>query len=285
MNIGQGDMMTNFTDPTKEEAIAMLSGGLGKSLIHAATLYVMPLWWICSESGQPKILQNGSCFILDCGHGPFVVTAAHVLQGFKRDRENQADTVSLIGELRFDLTERLIASHAIYDVATFRITESEVTSLTSGSIRKAVIKGDQANWPPKPPMKDRGVFFAGFPGKGRELQPYKGNSEVQVDWDGYTALAVADSISPTDINLIFEHENSVDIGLRSKVPDASSLGGCSGAPLLTFVEHNSIFSWRLGGIIYECGNQILKAARADCLNPDGSIVPHPNDIIASHRSR
>jgi hypothetical protein len=36
-----------------------------------------------------------------------------------------------------------------------------------------------------------------------------------------------------------------------KIPDDRALGGCSGAPLLTFADQRGGFSWRVGGNIYE----------------------------------
>jgi hypothetical protein len=122
------------------------------------------------------------------------------------------------------------------------------------------------------------VFFVGFPGDGRSLRPYRGQSIVQIDWLGYTALGVARGVSETDITLVFEHVRNFDLGLRLVAPTDWALGGCSGAPLLTFVEHEGVFSWRLGGIIYESSQSILKASRADCLNPDGSLNPYPDPM-------
>jgi hypothetical protein len=94
-----------------------------------------------------------------------------------------------------------------------------------------------------------------------------------------TALAVANGVSATDITLIFDHEHDFDIGHRRTIPTDWALGGCSGAPLLTFVEQRGVCSWRLGGIIYESSQVILNAARADCLNPDGTLNPYP-DLMA-----
>lgn len=65
---------------------------------------------------------------------------------------------------------------------------------------------------------------------------------------------------------------------RAEPPPLWAMGGCSGAPLLTFVEHRSVFSWRLGGVIYESESMFVKAARADCLNPDGTINRYPNPM-------
>lgn len=156
--------------------------------------------------------------------------------------------------------------------------------LAASTHPKMVLTGSQASWPPAPPQVDRGVFFVGFPGDGRQMRPYRGNSTIEIDWVGYTALAVANGISDTDITLIFDHEHDFDVGMRPTIPSDWALGGCSGAPLLTFVDHNGLFSWRLGSIIYKSSRLILKASRADCLNPDGSLNPHPNPMAYQSRS-
>jgi hypothetical protein len=70
----------------------------------------------------------------------------------------------------------------------------------------------------------------------------------------------------------------LDVGLRPAIPSDWALGGCSGAPLLTFVEQRGVFSWRLGGIIYESSSLILKASRADCLNTDATINRYPDPM-------
>lgn len=263
--------------PSREEATRLLRGGLADAFKDIAARYVIPICWIVAQDGRPLIVDSGSAFLLDCGQGPFLVTADHVYRGFRAARARHADAVCILGEIRFDLEGRRIASDSAYDVATFRVTAEEVCALASYANGKMVLTDSQSNWPPAPPQIERSVFFVGFPGDARAMRPYRGGGLVEVDWTGYTALAVANGVSCTDITLIFEHD--FDIGARPAAPDDWALGGCSGAPLLTFVEHNGVFSWRLGGIIYEAGRLILKASRSDCLNPDGTVNPYP-DLMA-----
>jgi hypothetical protein len=54
-------------------------------------------------------------------------------------------------------------------------------------------------------------------------------------------------------------------------------------PLLTLVDHNSIYTWRLGGIIYESSQTIVNVARADCLNQDRTLNPYPDPM--AYRAR
>ena len=266
-----------------DEAIRFMKSGLAKALMETAAKYVIPIFWLAARGGKPMVIDNGSAFMLDCGEGPFVVTAYHVYQGYRASRERYPDAISMLGDVRFDLDARHIASDPAYDVATFRICADDVSRLSKYANGKAVLTGSQRSWPPAPPQVDRGVFFVGFPGDGRQMRPYRGHSVVEIDWLGYSALAVANGVSNTDITLIFDHEHDVDVGLRPEIPSDWALGGCSGAPVLTFVEQNGIFSWRLGGVIYEASGVILKASRADCLNPDGTLNRYPDPMAYLHR--
>jgi hypothetical protein len=264
--------------PSRDEAIRLLRGGLAKALMETAAQYVIPICWITARDKKPWIVDSGSAFLLDSGAGPFMVTANHVYEGFCSTKEKYPDAVCILGEIRFDLAGRRIASDSAYDVSTFRVTADEVQKLGSYANGKIILTGSQPSWPPDPPAMDHGVFFVGFPGDGRSMRPYRGKGLVELDWVGYTALAIANGVSNTDITLVFDHERDFDIGLRPAVPSDWALGGCSGAPLLTFVERNGVFSWRLGGIIYESSHLILKASRADCLNIDGSVNQYPNPM-------
>src|SRR5205823_3234696 len=150
----------------------------------------------------PLILGNGSAFLIDCGAGPFAVTAGHVYEEFCRAWAARADTVCLLSDMRFDLVGRCIAHDVAYDVATFRVTTDEISTLRRNA--KYVLTGNVKAWPPAPPTVGCGVFFIGFPGDGRSIRPFRRKSLVEIDWDGYTFLAVADSVSETGITLVFQ---------------------------------------------------------------------------------
>jgi hypothetical protein len=268
--------------PTFEEAERILRAGLAEALRSVAAQYAIPLSWIYSHEGRPLIPANGSAFLLDCGQGPFLVTAAHVYNGYLQAKTSHSDTKSVVGETPIPLDRRLKALDRAHDVATFEITAEEIQSLRR--FGKIPLTGSQKEWPPNPPVVDRGIFFVGFPGEQRQLAPYRGNSVVEVEFGAYTALASASSVSSTGISILFQHDRTFDVGLRYLSPTKESLGGCSGAPMLTFVEEKGVFSWRLGGIITEAGDGLAKGARADCLNRDGTINPHP-DAAAYRRDR
>jgi hypothetical protein len=254
----------------------MLRGGLGVALQRTAANYAIPVCWIRADGGKPKIEDNGSAFMLDCGAGPFLVTAAHVYLGFLAARDRYPDLVCFLGTHRFELEKKLISIDVAHDVATLRVAEADRIALRT--YEKFPLTGSQRTWPPSPPMVGRGVFFVGFPGDGRSLRPRRMRDLVEIDWTGYTALAIADGVSDAAVTVILEHDPSFDVFARPEIPEDWALGGCSGAPLLTFVDDKGLFSWRLGGVITEASKTIVRAARADCLNSDGTLNAHPDPM-------
>lgn len=127
----------------------MMREGLADALQQAAANYVMPICWIVAEAGKPRIADSGSAFLLDCGDGPFLVTAGHVHEGYRSTLVAQSDAVCLLSDMRFDLANRCIAHDVAYDVATFRVIPKEVKALRRNG--KHVLTGSQALWPPQPP--------------------------------------------------------------------------------------------------------------------------------------
>ncbi len=260
-----------------DEAKRLLKDGYAKALQEAAALYVIPICWIRGHNGKPLILGNGSAFMLKIGEKPFLVTAGHVYSEFLNSKVEYHDTVCILGNIRFPLEDegRLLAKDKAYDIATFRINREEILKLKEYG--KVPLTGSQSEWPPKPPECERGCFFIGFPGDGRKMLPYRGNSRVEIEWVGYTGITIVDAVSNTDLSLVLEHNPDYDVGLRPQIPSDWALGGCSGAPILTSIQLLSgVNSWQLGGIVYEANGLMIKASRADCLNLDGSINTYPN---------
>jgi hypothetical protein len=88
--------------------------------------HVAWLLWSVQEKDRPTplVCRQGSVFFLDCGRGPFAVTAGHVFEQFQKDRAERRIRGWQIGNVGFDLEERLIGcgSDRNIDIATFRIT-------------------------------------------------------------------------------------------------------------------------------------------------------------------
>ena len=74
--------------------------------------------------------QQGSVFFLDCGRGPFAVTAGHVFEQFVEDRARRRVRGCQIGNIGFNPEERLIAlgEDLGLDIATFHVTPEEIAA-------------------------------------------------------------------------------------------------------------------------------------------------------------
>jgi hypothetical protein len=69
------------------------------------------LLWHCQEKHlwTPPLWRQASMFFLDCGRGPFAVTAGHVFEQFVEDRVERRVRGCQIGNVGFNPEDRLIA--------------------------------------------------------------------------------------------------------------------------------------------------------------------------------
>lgn len=245
----------------QKDAIELLKGQYGREIANVASSYTSAFYWI-----SPKIrkINNGSIFFLDFGAGPFAVTADHVYQGYLDTKENDPLTKCQIGNSVFSPIERLIDRDKDLDIATFSIEKKDIEF-----DNKTVHIVDINSWPPKPPDVGKGIFFAGYPGGERTVQIKNG---FEINFGTYVGVLVATTVKDRDIICQYERDEIINMFGDSALAYPQNLGGLSGAPLWTLVQTH-IFSWRLGGIIYEFSEQfeLLYARRPDCLLSDGRI--------------
>lgn len=250
-----------------EEATTLLQGDFGKVLFHNARNYAIPLAWGIEERGEWKILSNGTAFMLDCGQGPFLVTAAHVYEGYLEAREQHTALQCQLGMLEFRLEERLICTlgHRVLDIATFRIEPDEIAAL-----EKQICVGP-APWPPRNAAEQDAVFFGGFPGVERRQ-----TADDTINQGFYVALTPVSSSSQRHFGCAFERENWIDTLGHGIPAEDYDLGGVSGGPVLILNESESgIFSWHIIGVVYNATNalgEIVLAHHVSSIRADGSLV-------------
>jgi len=246
-----------------KDAVALAKKVLRKEVLKTAASYVAPFFWDNNDEDGSGVLHNGSIFFLDCGEEVFAVTANHVYQGYRTRKEKHPSTTCQIMNLPYDPENRLIDYYSEYDIATFRISEEEVEN-----IGKAILTGSQSTWPPEPPVAGKGVFFAGYPGKARLY-----SHPNKVDFGLYMASTIAQTVNNRHISCQFDRDNMEDTMGNGLPPQGYDLGGLSGAPLITVVETNNLWTWRLGGVIYEASPrlEIIFASRADFILSDGRL--------------
>ncbi len=214
----------------------------------------------------PLLPAQGSIFFLDCGRGPFAVTAAHVYEGFLEHCSAYRVRSCQIGNVAFNPTERFIAwgKDIGIDIATFKITPEEIEATG-----KRVVKGVDGPWPP-PPQKDEVVFFGGFPGDERDNV-----TADDVTFGLHSAMIRLTSLTDRQLCCQFDRSNWIDVHGLGLPPVGYDLGGMSGGPMLAPILVDGAWNWRLIGVISEAksieGFERVIAERAHFILPNGKL--------------
>jgi len=230
--------------------------------------HVTWLLWSVQEKDKltPLEFRQGSVFFLDCGRGPFAVTAGHVFDQWVRDRAERRIRGYQIGNLGFDLEERLIDSGADrkIDIATFRISPAEIAALG-----KRVVSGTDGAWP-APPNVGEAVYFGGFPGAERiEIAP------LEYSFGLHSGMVPLTDFTDHQLGCSFDRRYWVDVRGQGLPPVGYDLGGVSGGPMLQPVYQDGAWGWRLVGVISEAimmqEFERITAVRAHYILPTGHI--------------
>jgi hypothetical protein len=232
--------------------------------------YVTWLFWRYQSRliETPLLPSQGSMFFLDCGRGPFAVTAGHVFDTFVEHCGKYRVRGCQIGNVGFNPQERLIANgkDLRIDLATFRVTREEIAATG-----KKIVQGIDGPWPP-PPDKDAAVFFAGFPGCERDQI---GRQEIVFGL--HSAMPRLTSFTEHQLCCQFDRSGWVDVRGLGLPPVGYDIGGVSGGPMLEPIFVNGAWGWRLIGVISEAisvqGFERVTAVRAHFILPDGRISP------------
>jgi hypothetical protein len=111
--------LTKIVTPEAQKAI--IASGLGEYELHLINSFNAPLFWPVRKDNGTVAYRNGTAFFLDAGHGPFGVTACHVVEGWERSCiEHQAGGLQLAGHRQFspvDWAARVTDKDAEIDIA------------------------------------------------------------------------------------------------------------------------------------------------------------------------
>jgi hypothetical protein len=214
----------------------------------------------------PLLPAQGSMFFLDCGRGPFAVTAGHVYEGFAEHLRKYRVRSCQIGNVGFNPEERLIAwgKYQGLDIATFRVTSEEIAATG-----KRVVRGADGAWP-QPPQPGEAVFFGGFPGAERDSI---GPDEMVFGL--HSAMPRLTSLTDHQLCCQFDRSSWIDVRGLGLPPVGYDLGGVSGGPMLKPIFVDGAWSWRLAGVISEAtsteGFERVTAVRAHFILPSGKL--------------
>lgn len=246
------------------------AGPFPKLLRRLASIKVSPISWVTVPHHGVPYVHNGSIFFLDCGAGPFAVTAGHVYTEYLQDLAIARRIQCQIGDLDFDPVARLIEQRVHPDIATFTITAGEIR--TTG---KEVLIHDPTEWPPAPVHTGEAVIVGGFPAVERIERLRQNGMPIEINFGHYYCSTPLTTVLIDQLTCRFERKYWVD-SFGQGLPIAGlDLGGISGAPMLRPVHACGKWRMVLAGIVTEamCDPQWeeVKAAPAAFLLADGRI--------------
>jgi hypothetical protein len=213
----------------------------------------------------PLLPTQGSIFFLDCGRGPFAVTAGHVYDAFLEHRSTYRVRNCQIGNVAFNPEERLIArGRNGLDIATFKIMPEEIAATG-----KRIVKGNDGPWPP-PPHQGEIVFFGGFPGGERDAI-----GDHEMVFGLHSAMPRLTSFTERQLCCQLDRTGWIDVRGLGLPAVGYDLGGVSGGPMLKPVFVDGQWTWRLVGVVSEAksieGFERVIAERAHFILPSGSL--------------
>jgi len=185
-----------------------------------------PLLWHDLKVPWPKRLNGGSCFVLRFDAGLIGITADHVIKAYEQVRNQMREPICLLRTVRLNLMEALIDRDSKLDLATFRVTEAQLSD------SEALAIDCREEWPPPIPDRGREISFGGYP---EELK--KAYAADQVEFRFAAHLAHIQDV--TDRNIVATYDPARDSRVRA-APEMPDLGanwsGCSGGPVLMHFE-------------------------------------------------
>jgi hypothetical protein len=211
-----------------------------------------PLYWHDRRVPFPKEMRGGSCFILRFGQRLVGITAAHVLAAYGRDRERNPATVCQLRLMSFALHDAIIDCDADLDIATFGLSEAELTEIEGLPIDCT------GQWPPPVPTRMRAVSLVGFPEILRVTQANR-----SAIFSAYGGLSAIEDFSEKEILLTFDPAREQVLNGLPAPPLGLNMSGCSGGLVLIHGERNGLHRWFPVGVIIGGSNRDSKDERGD----------------------
>jgi hypothetical protein len=217
-----------------------------------------PLVWTDRYVPWPKILAGASCFILRFESRLVGVTADHVVRAFEKAERQARELVGILRTSRLDLSSVVIDRNPELDIATFEVSEEQLRE------SEALAVDCRGEWPPPAPERGQKVSFAGFPEAfKRECSPTY--SEFRL------ACSMAEIVDLSEDFILATYNPEVDSRILAAPGFAevdANWSGCSGGPMLMYVEGEEHYHWYAAGIIVQGPGTGLESAKSP---PQGAM--------------
>ena len=243
----------------------LFSSDFGKVLLRCIKDLVFPIFWQSPDSGQWKIIDSGSGFILQIDDSIYGITAGHVMSGFECAKKNHSEISAHLRSLEFDLQNSKITTieENGIDISTFRISKEEKNIVGKNA---HVLRSTDL---PLPTVAEgERLLVCGFPAQNRHLK------DQEVEFGAFMFSPPVASVGESGFYFQIEREHYVDTEGHG-LPGDSGLGALSGAPVFRLSESDQgILHKTLAGVV---GSSIsfgetIKATHASVIRDGGEIV-------------
>lgn len=251
------------------KAKQLAAGALGEKMGKFPLLFAKAAFFGQRPSkSRPSQISNGTVSLIDLGEGPLAITCEHVIAGYSEMTKAHDNLVFQIGSVEINPLEQLIDKNARLDLATIRLTEAQIKSITSeGEIGSCVFRPKA--WPPEALKKGQFVAFGGFPGSLRTVAAF--DEYIFGSWSSGGSLV--SSVSEGQFVSAFEREVWVKSFGAEHHLTINALGGLSGGP--AFINRG--LYWDFVGIVsqYHENYDAMFFASTSGLRANGTITPPP----------
>lgn len=251
------------------KAKQLAAGALGENLAKFPLLFATAVFFGQRPSKvRPSQICSGTVSLVDLGEGPIAVTCEHVIAGYSEMAKAHDNLVFQIGSVEINPLEQLIDKNTRLDLATIRLSEAQINSITSeGEIGSCVFRPKA--WPPEALKEGQFVAFGGFPGSLRTMTSF--DEYIFDSWS--SGASKVSSISEGQFVSAFEREVWVKSFGAEHHLTISALGGLSGGP--AFINRG--LYWDFVGIVsqYHENYDAMFFASTSGLRTNGTIAPPP----------
>lgn len=217
---------------------------------------------------RPSKISSGTVSLIDLGEGPLAVTCEHVIAGYCEMKKANDNLVFQIGTVEINPLEQLIDKNARLDLATIRLTEPQIKSITSeGEIGSCVFRPKA--WPPEILKEGEFVSFGGFPSRLRTVASF--DEYIFDSWS--CGASKVSSVSEGQFVSAFEREFWVKSFGAAHHLNINALGGLSGGPVFI---NRGLYSDFVGIVSqYHESYDAMFFSSTSSLRANGTITPPP----------
>lgn len=138
-----------------------------ETLHNAVQSWTSPVWFNQGLAALPETVEdNGSCGFVRSGDSRFLVTAHHVLEGFRSAKRLHADAVFAVN-IGDGNTVALAEPNVIAEAADLDLATIEFPDLDRDPARTSKNYFPLDRWPPRRARAGEAVTIVGFPGQER----------------------------------------------------------------------------------------------------------------------